>query len=85
MKSNENGAATAPSLEAFLTTVLIIPYYSDRVGRKWIAIISYLVFIFVVGGILLATDIIWLYILGQDTGCAFLLFRMDFLYIFSNY
>jgi len=54
-----------------ITTVMFIPYLADRIGRKWIYIISYFVFILVVVGILFATDIIWIYALQFISGTTF--------------
>ena len=45
-----------------ITTVLIIPWISDKYGRKWPTVGSYVVFIIAAFGILLSSDIIALYV-----------------------
>lgn len=54
-----------------ISTVLVIPMWSDRIGRKWITIISYFIFMIAILGILMAHDLIWLYILVFITGVTF--------------
>ena len=54
-----------------IVTVLIIPWWSDKIGRRWIVITSYYIFILAITGILLAHDLIWLYIFVFITGTTF--------------
>ena len=44
-----------------LCFIVVIPMIADRCGRKWSFNISFLIFIISTIGILLATDIIYLY------------------------
>lgn len=54
-----------------IATVLVIPWWSDRIGRKWITISSYLIFLLAIIGILVSTELIWLYVLVFITGTTF--------------
>lgn len=46
-----------------LAFIVIVPMIADRYGRKWVFQINFFIFIGSTIGILLANDIVWLYIL----------------------
>ena len=54
-----------------ISTVLVIPWWSDKIGRRWITLGSYFVFMLAILGILLAHELIWLYIFVFITGMTF--------------
>ena len=54
-----------------ITTIIVIPWLADRIGRKWIFVTSYFVFILVCVGILFATNIYWLYVFVFISGTTF--------------
>ena len=54
-----------------ISTVLVVPWWSDQIGRRWITLVSYFVFMVAVIGILLAHDLIWLYVFVFITGMTF--------------
>ena len=54
-----------------ISTVLIIPWWSDQIGRQWITLVSYYIFMGSILGILLAHDLIWLYFFVFISGSTF--------------
>jgi MFS family permease len=54
-----------------ITTILIIPYLVDRLGRRWIVIINYIILIVCTILICICTDILALYILLYIAGASF--------------
>ena len=54
-----------------ISTVLVIPWWSDKIGRRWITLVSYFIFLIAIVGILLAHDLITLYVLVFITGTTF--------------
>ena len=54
-----------------ITTVILVPYWSDRVGRRWISLASFYVFMIAMFGIFMARDSIWLYVFVFITGTTF--------------
>lgn len=54
-----------------IATVLVIPWWSDKIGRKWITIVNYYIFMLAITGILLSNDLIWLYVFVFITGATF--------------
>lgn len=45
-----------------LCFIVVVPMIADRHGRRWVFQINFAIFIFATFGILLATDLVWLYI-----------------------
>lgn len=45
-----------------LCTIVVLPMIADKYGRKWVFNISFLIFIISTIGILVANDLVWLYI-----------------------
>ena len=54
-----------------ISTVIIVPWYSDRIGRRWLSLLSYYVLMIAMFGILMAHDLIWLYIFAFVAGSTF--------------
>lgn len=54
-----------------ITTILVIPWLVDRVGRRWIVIVNYLILITVSILIMFCTELLALYILLFFAGATF--------------
>lgn len=54
-----------------LSCVVVVPWLADRYGRRWNAFINYVAFIAIVIAILLASDLMTLYVLLFLAGATF--------------
>lgn len=54
-----------------ISTVIVVPWWSDSAGRRWITLMSYYFFMIAMFGILMAHELIWLYIFVFITGTTF--------------
>ena len=54
-----------------ITTVIVVPWWSDQVGRRWIVLASFYIFMIAMFCILMAHNLIALYIFVFITGMTF--------------
>jgi len=54
-----------------ICTIILVPWLADKCGRKWVVVVSYLIFIATTVGILFASDLIALYVLMFIAGTTF--------------
>lgn len=54
-----------------ISTILLIPWLSDKYGRRWIALTCYIVLITATIFLMLSTDLIMLYVLQFIIGATF--------------